>query len=80
MTATLTGPSGDLSSYSELGDVLAALPVLLRGERRRRQLSIRAAADELGCSASTISRIEAGHDCVLSITIAVLRWIDRDRK
>jgi hypothetical protein len=68
-------PSGALTSYGELADVLATLPLLLRAERRRRQLSVRAAAEELGMSFATVSRIEAGEDCALSNAAKVLRWL-----
>lgn len=66
----------ELSTYSELAEVLVDIPRLLRAERRRRQLSVRATARELGCSFSTVSRIESGEDCVLSNAAAVLRWLD----
>lgn len=66
----------DLSTYTALADTLASLPLLLRAERRRRQLSSRAAAAELGVSPSTVVRIEAGEDHVASHAVAVLRWLD----
>jgi ribosome-binding protein aMBF1 (putative translation factor) len=69
-------PSGNLTSYAELASVLAKLPLLLREGRRQRRLSQRAAASELGCSVSTVSRIEAGEDCALSNAMSVLRWLD----
>lgn len=65
-----------LSAYSELADVLRLLPLLLREARRARRLSVRAAASELGMSFSTVSRMEAGEDCVMSNVVAVLRWLD----
>lgn len=68
---------GDLTPYAELADVIAHLPVLLREARRQRRLSMRAAASEIGCSFSTVSRIEAGHDGAVSNAVAVLRWLDR---
>lgn len=65
-----------LTPYTELAEVIASLPLLLRETRRARGLSQRAAADQLGLSFSTISRIETGGDCVLSHATAVLRWLD----
>ncbi len=63
--------------YPEIADVLGRLPVLLREARRARRLSVRAAAAQLGMSFATVSRIEAGEDCVLSNAVAVLRWLDQ---
>lgn len=64
-----------LTSYSELADVLANLPVLVRENRRRRGLSLRAAAQEAGVSFSTIARTESGDDCALSSAIALINWL-----
>lgn len=66
----------ELTPYTELAEVLNALPLLLREARRARGLSQRATADQLGFNFSTVSRIEAGRDCVLSHASAVLRWLD----
>lgn len=68
-------PTGELTPYSELADLLGHLPLLLREARRQRRLSVRAAATQLGMSFSTVSRIESGDDCVLSNAVAVLRWL-----
>lgn len=65
-----------LTPYSELAEVIATLPILLREARRARGLSQRAAARELGFTFSTVSRLEAGHDIVLSHAVAVLHWLD----
>jgi DNA-binding transcriptional regulator YiaG len=54
------------TSYEELADVLDNLPLLVREARRRRGLSVRATAKELGTSPSTVSRFENGDDIVLS--------------
>jgi transcriptional regulator with XRE-family HTH domain len=62
--------------YRELAALVDNLPLLLREARRARGLSQRAAARELGCSFSTVSRMEAGDDCALSNAVAVLRWLD----
>lgn len=63
--------------YAELADVVGNLPLLLREARRARGLSQRAAATEIGVAFSTVHRIEAGQDCVLSNAVAVLRWLDQ---
>lgn len=68
---------GRPTPYAELAAVIDSLPLLLREARRRRQISQRAAARELGCSPSTFGRMESGEDCALSNAVAVLRWLDR---
>jgi predicted transcriptional regulator len=62
------------TSYAELVDVLANLPVLVRETRRRKQLSVRAAAMEAGVSFATLSRFEAGEDARMSTVRALLTW------
>ncbi|MBA9003683.1 helix-turn-helix transcriptional regulator [Thermomonospora cellulosilytica] len=63
--------------YAYLAALLETqLPALLKDERRRRGLSQRAAAHQIGVSYSTICRIENGHDCALSNAAAVLRWLE----
>lgn len=68
-------PTGELTTYGELADILANLPLLLREARRHRRLSTRAAATEIGIGFSTISRIEAGEGCALATAITVVRWL-----
>jgi transcriptional regulator with XRE-family HTH domain len=70
-------PTGTLTPYAELAEVIAALPLLLREARRARGLSLRAAAGEIGMSFSTVTRIEAGADYTLSNATAVLEWLDQ---
>ena len=65
------------TGYMELTEVLEALPLLVHETRRARGLSQRAAAKEIGCSVSTVTRIEAYQDCVLSNAVLVLNWLDR---
>jgi transcriptional regulator with XRE-family HTH domain len=67
-----------LTPYGELADVLKHLPVLVRENRRRRGLSLRAAAQEAGVSFSTVARAESGEDCALSSAIALLNWLGGD--
>lgn len=73
----MASPGASLTSYAELAEVIANLPMLLREARRVRRLSIRAAAREIGMSFSTVTRIENGGDCALSNAGAVLRWLDQ---
>lgn len=69
-TSNPAAPTG----YDEVIGVLESLPVIVREARRRKGLSLRSAAEEIGVSFSTMSRIEAGHGCVLESAIAVLWW------
>ena len=66
------------TSYGELADVLEHLPLLVRESRRRRGLSIRAAAREMGMSFSTVLRYEDGGNVHLDHAVAMLRWVDDD--
>jgi transcriptional regulator with XRE-family HTH domain len=50
------------TAYAELAAIISDLPMLAREKRRREGMSIRAAARALGCSFSTLYRIEAGED------------------
>lgn len=69
--------SGELASYTELVDVLARLPVLLREARRSRRLSMQAAARQIGCSTSAVHRVEhSTGEASLYTAIAILRWLD----
>lgn len=70
-------PTGELTSYAELAGLLASLPLLLREARRHRRLSVRAAGEQIGCSAATVCRVEGGDDCSMSNATAVLRWLDQ---
>lgn len=65
------------TAYTELAQVIANLPLLLREARRARGLSLRKAAVELDMSQSTVMRMEDGNDCALSNAVAVLRWLDQ---
>lgn len=69
-------PKDALTSYEELAATFAALPLLLREARRARGLTMEAAAAQIGCSRSTVHRIENGGDCWLSHVVAILRWLD----
>ncbi|MBB2914891.1 DNA-binding XRE family transcriptional regulator [Streptosporangium becharense] len=64
------------TSYTELAEVLTALPLLLREARRARHLNQSKAAGQLGVSVATISRIESGEGCYVESALTVLRWLD----
>jgi ribosome-binding protein aMBF1 (putative translation factor) len=65
-----------LTTYSELAAVISNLGMLTREARRARGLSLRAAAQQIGCSMSTVLRFEQGEDVNLSNAVAILRWLD----
>jgi transcriptional regulator with XRE-family HTH domain len=69
---------GGLTPYGELAEVLANLPLLVRERRRQQRLSVRAAAEQIGISFSTISRMENGDDMNEASLAAVLRWLARE--
>jgi ribosome-binding protein aMBF1 (putative translation factor) len=64
------------TSYAELAAIIDNLPLLIREKRRARGLSLRAAAKEVGCSFSTLSRAENDGDLRGNNLGAVLRWLD----
>lgn len=70
---------GVQTTYTELANVLADLPFLLREARRARHLSLRATAREVGCSFNTITRIETGKGYTAEHAVDVLRWLDGGR-
>lgn len=63
------------AAYDELIKVLTNLRFLVRETRRRRGLSIRAAAEQLGLSHTVISRFEEGAGVQLGNAIVLLRWV-----
>jgi transcriptional regulator with XRE-family HTH domain len=67
---------GELLAYDEIIAVLETLPVILREARRRKGLSTREAADQLGVSFSSVSRWERASQCVPDrpAIIRILRW------
>ena len=72
MSAAETG----MSSYTELAQVIADLPVIVRSARRMRRLSLRGAAAQIGLGFMTVQRVEAGHDIDTGTLKALLRWLD----
>ncbi|MEU1736485.1 helix-turn-helix transcriptional regulator [Streptosporangium sp. NPDC020145] len=64
------------TSYSELAEVLTELPLLVRETRRARRLNQSRAAEQIGVSIATISRIEAGEGLHVASVLPILRWLD----
>lgn len=65
------------ASYDELISVLTSLPLLVRETRRRRGLSVRAAAAESGVGFANISRCERGAGMHMATVVPLLRWVGR---
>lgn len=63
------------TSYDEILDVLDRLPLLVRETRRRRGLSLRAAARESGVGFANLSRCENGAGMHMSTVVPLLRWV-----
>lgn len=69
MTTTVSG--------TDLLAALDALPQRLAARRGELGLSVRAAAAEIGCSFSAVSRFEAREcDPQLAMIKAVIRWLE----
>lgn len=66
-----------LMSYAQMMEVLDNLPMLVREKRRRLGLSLRAAAKDIGMSATAVTRLERGDDCSLSTIKAMLAWVSQ---
>lgn len=65
-----------LTPYSEIIAALDDLPILVRGERRRRGLSLRQVAVEADVSFTLIARFESGGGVNLANAVALMRWLD----
>jgi predicted transcriptional regulator len=63
------------ASYEDIAAVLDSLPMLVREKRRREQLSVRAAAKQLGFSFSTLHRFERTGVCSLPNARRILHWL-----
>ncbi|GJF06586.1 helix-turn-helix domain-containing protein [Pseudonocardia sp. D17] len=64
------------TSYDELISVLESLPILVRETRRRRGMSQRAAAEQIGLETwATLSRCENGAGLHMKSIVPLLRWI-----
>lgn len=66
----------ELTSFGEFAQILDELPVVLRGVRRSRGLSLREAARQIDVSFSTVDRVEKGEDCDTGTLRLILRWLD----
>lgn len=55
--------------------LIAAFPSLVDSECRRRGISQREAARELGLASSTITRVIQGKGCDAYATLRILRWL-----
>lgn len=54
------------------------LPCLVAATRRRRRLTLKQAAAEMGCAIMTVHRVENGLGCHIGTLIALLAWMDRN--
>jgi transcriptional regulator with XRE-family HTH domain len=63
------------SPAAQVAAVLTALPLLVQHARRAQGLSVRAAAAQIGCSFSMISRFENGRAVSPPNAVALLRWL-----
>ncbi|AHH98268.1 transcriptional regulator [Kutzneria albida] len=72
----MSDPTSAPTSYEELAHVIEILPALVREKRRRDQLSLRAAGENLGIAASTIMRFETRDgDVRTDHLLTLLRWV-----
>lgn len=60
-------------------EVIDDLPRMLFAARSRRQLSLRGAAEQIGCSHSILNRLECGQLPNGETLLKILRWIGRGR-
>lgn len=68
----------DLSTYTEMVDVLERLPQIVRDARRARGISLRAVGRESGISNPALSQFENGHHTLGGAhTIRLLKWLDQ---
>ncbi len=63
------------TTYVELAQVLANLPLLLREALRARQVTARAASREIGCAYATVKRVEGGQLPNGHTALLILRWL-----
>lgn len=66
-----------MTTYTELAEVLEAVPLLCREKRRREGLSLRTAGEQMGMSFGTVGRIESGGGAHLHNIVIILRWLDQ---
>jgi transcriptional regulator with XRE-family HTH domain len=65
----------ELSTYTEIVEVVVNLRFLVRERRRRERLSLRALGRMTGLSASTIVRFEQGNDISTEGLLTLVRWV-----
>lgn len=68
--------AAELSTFGEIVEVLDDLPIIMRGTRRGRRLSVREVARQTGLSFSTVSRMENAEEFNSASLRAVLQWLD----
>lgn len=54
------------------------LPCLVAATRRRRRLTLKQAAAEMGCAIMTVHRVENGLGCHIGTLIALLAWMGKN--
>lgn len=75
------GMSDAPTTYTELAEVIASIPVLIRDKRRRDGLSLREAGRQLDVSFSSVKRWEAGEAIGSTDELmALLRWLGDARR
>lgn len=65
----------ELSTYTEVIEVLVNLRFLVRERRRRERISLRALGRMIGLSASTIVRFEQGNDISTEGLLVLICWV-----
>jgi transcriptional regulator with XRE-family HTH domain len=64
-----------LSTWTDLLATLNEVPVAMRTVRRGRGLGLRGAAQEIGVSFATVSRVERGEEYDIGTLRRVLAWL-----
>lgn len=65
----------ELSTYTEIVEVLTNLRFLVRERRRRERISMRRLAEITGLAGSSIHRFEHGKDVSTEGLLALVRWV-----
>lgn len=64
-----------LNPHAAAASVIDRLPQDVRTRRRRKGLSLRTAATQMGLSYHAVWILERGHDCKMSTVLAALDWL-----
>jgi transcriptional regulator with XRE-family HTH domain len=72
--------AAELSTFTEIVEVLDTLPIIVRNARRARHMSTRECARQIGLSFSTVNRIENAEEFSSVSLRAVLLWLDNPPK